>query len=108
MRCVCLFGLVCFVLRLTPVSSVGTAQAFLFPVIHQLMNTDLPMPPSQPYRGAGGPRPIIYPYCLVLAPTRELVMQIHNEARKVYAASAFVIGLAWLGFALCCAESDLM
>jgi ATP-dependent RNA helicase DDX3X len=61
----------------------GKTAAFLFPVIHQLMTSALPPPPPQPrYRGAGSARPLIHPYVLVMAPTRELVMQIHQEARK--------------------------
>merc|ERR1719508_536417 len=46
----------------------GKTAAFLLPIIHRMIEED-----ADP--GAG-------PQCIVVTPTRELAIQIHNEARK--------------------------
>merc|ERR1712037_925758 len=46
----------------------GKTAAFLLPIIHRMIETDADA-------GAG-------PQCIVVTPTRELAIQIHNEARK--------------------------
>jgi len=57
----------------------GKTCAFLFPVIADLVKTEQNTPPPQPgYRRSLK----ICPQALVLAPTRELAVQIHQEARK--------------------------
>mmetsp|Transcript_15583 Transcript_15583/g.25811 ORF Transcript_15583/g.25811 Transcript_15583/m.25811 type:complete len:636 (+) Transcript_15583:61-1968(+) len=56
----------------------GKTAAFLFPIISKMLA--LGPPPQQP-RGYGG-RPKATPVALVLAPTRELAVQIHEECRK--------------------------
>ena len=59
----------------------GKTAAFLLPTIHRILN-DPPM--EDPQTGARtGSRSKYYPRGLVLAPTRELVQQIHAQARKV-------------------------
>jgi ATP-dependent RNA helicase DDX3X len=54
----------------------GKTAGFLFPVILQLLKTGASEPP------AGLRRSVALPHALVLAPTRELVVQIFEEARK--------------------------
>jgi len=58
----------------------GKTAAFLFPMIHLLMTSKLPQPPK-PSSGFSRRRKA-YPYALILAPTRELATQIHQEAEK--------------------------
>jgi len=59
----------------------GKTAAFLFPVLQVLVTADLPSPP--PSAGGGyNRRGKVYPYALVLGPTRELVIQIYEEAVK--------------------------
>ncbi|KAJ3538803.1 hypothetical protein NMY22_g5009 [Coprinellus aureogranulatus] len=59
----------------------GKTGGFLFPILSaSFANGPSPIPdaPAQSY----GPRRKAYPTALILAPTRELVSQIHEEARK--------------------------
>ncbi|XP_022754347.1 DEAD-box ATP-dependent RNA helicase 37-like [Durio zibethinus] len=53
----------------------GKTAAFCFPIISGIMRGQVP---QRPLRGAR----IVYPLALILSPTRELSMQIHEEARK--------------------------
>jgi ATP-dependent RNA helicase DDX3X len=54
----------------------GKTAGFLFPVIAQMLrNHAAPIPAEAPARCA-------YPNCLILAPTRELGVQIYDEAQK--------------------------
>jgi len=58
----------------------GKTAAFLFPVIADLVKDD---PSAKQNQGDGYRKPYkIFPSALVLAPTRELAVQIHLEARK--------------------------
>jgi len=59
----------------------GKTAAFLLPMIQFLLTTELPDPPAAPSKF--GRRQKVYPYALVLGPTRELVVQIYEEALKV-------------------------
>lgn len=60
----------------------GKTGGFLFPILSALFTQGpRPSPAAQTNRGYGRNR-ISYPTALVLAPTRELVSQIHDEARK--------------------------
>ena len=59
----------------------GKTAAFLAPMLHQLLVGDLPDPPGLA-KGRGRRGATAHPYALVLGPTRELVLQIHAEARK--------------------------
>jgi len=52
----------------------GKTAAFLFPMISQIIKYGGPSPESG--------RRKVFPYALVLAPTRELACQIYDEARK--------------------------
>ncbi|WFD22510.1 RNA helicase [Malassezia equina] len=57
----------------------GKTGGFLFPILSALFtHGPPPMPPQPPLYG----RSKAYPSVLILAPTRELVSQIHEEARK--------------------------
>jgi len=57
----------------------GKTGGFLFPILSALFtHGPPPMPPQPPSYG----RSKGYPSVLILAPTRELVSQIHEEARK--------------------------
>ncbi|XP_044506208.1 DEAD-box ATP-dependent RNA helicase 37-like [Mangifera indica] len=53
----------------------GKTAAFCFPIISGIMKGE---PPQRPFRGAR----TVYPLALILSPTRELSMQIHEEAKK--------------------------
>ncbi|XVE78767.1 hypothetical protein DITRI_Ditri14bG0004300 [Diplodiscus trichospermus] len=53
----------------------GKTAAFCFPIISGIMRGQVP---QRPLRGARA----VYPLALILSPTRELSMQIHEEARK--------------------------
>lgn len=53
----------------------GKTAGFLFPIIMMMLKTGGSSPPPDARRR-------IYPTALVLAPTRELASQIHDEARK--------------------------
>ena len=50
----------------------GKTAAFLLPIIHKLIEADAES------SGSGTP----CPQCVVISPTRELAVQIHNHARK--------------------------
>lgn len=56
------------------VTGSGKTAAYLLPVISRLVR-DPPKRPLQYYKH--------FPFFLVLSPTRELAVQIHEEARKV-------------------------
>jgi len=51
----------------------GKTAAFLLPVLHTLLEENVP---------AASYGACQQPYCVVVSPTRELAMQIYNEARK--------------------------
>ncbi|KAK0603928.1 hypothetical protein LWI29_010214 [Acer saccharum] len=53
----------------------GKTAAFCFPIISGIMRGQAP---QRPVRGAR----TVYPLALILSPTRELSMQIHDEAKK--------------------------
>ncbi|GMI84183.1 RNA Helicase 37 [Hibiscus trionum] len=53
----------------------GKTAAFCFPIISGIMRGPVP---QKPLRGAR----TVFPLALILSPTRELSMQIHEEARK--------------------------
>ncbi len=61
----------------------GKSFAFILPLVKYLIDgreaKTLPAAPSQAGRGR---RPIIYPYVVIMAPTRELATQIKEEADK--------------------------
>ncbi|PRP79751.1 hypothetical protein PROFUN_12613 [Planoprotostelium fungivorum] len=56
----------------------GKTAAFLLPVIEKLLSE----PPHDSVVSQGGGRKKVYPVALVLAPTRELALQIYGGARK--------------------------
>jgi len=56
----------------------GKTAAFLLPILNQLIERGSVATPQSSYG-----RRKQYPLALVLAPTRELATQIHNEARKL-------------------------
>jgi len=56
----------------------GKTAAFLFPILSKLLHDG---PPTTPF-SLDSRRRKAYPSCLILAPTRELASQIHDEARK--------------------------
>ncbi|KAJ8760042.1 hypothetical protein K2173_010898 [Erythroxylum novogranatense] len=55
----------------------GKTAAFCFPIINGIMKMQA-QGVQRPFRGAR----TVYPLALILSPTRELSMQIHEEARK--------------------------
>ncbi|CAO1628187.1 unnamed protein product [Parajaminaea phylloscopi] len=59
----------------------GKTGGFLFPILSALFTHGPPPPPAEMANGGFGRRKA-FPAALVLAPTRELVSQIHDEARK--------------------------
>ncbi|PWO23679.1 AcoB, Pyruvate2-oxoglutarate dehydrogenase [Pyrenophora tritici-repentis] len=59
----------------------GKTGGFLFPILAQAFQNG-PSPPPQQAQGGYGRQRKAYPTSLVLAPTRELVSQIFDEARK--------------------------
>ncbi|KAI0685892.1 DEAD-domain-containing protein [Cytidiella melzeri] len=60
----------------------GKTGGFLFPILSASFASGPRAPPAEP-QGAGYARSRkAYPTALILAPTRELVSQIHEEARK--------------------------
>ena len=72
----------------------GKTAAFLFPILSKLL-TDGPTAPREDTSGRGiGRRRKAMPEALILAPTRELAVQIFDEARKVRAGC------------LCCARDE--
>ncbi|GAB1518429.1 ATP-dependent RNA helicase ded1 [Rhizoctonia solani] len=58
----------------------GKTAGFLFPILSASFAAGPRPPPADPNPGYGRRR--AYPTALILAPTRELVSQIHDEARK--------------------------
>ncbi|KAF2499414.1 DEAD-domain-containing protein [Lophium mytilinum] len=61
----------------------GKTGGFLFPILSQAFQTGPSAPPQQAAGGYGyGRQRKAYPTSLILAPTRELVSQIYEEARK--------------------------
>ncbi|PFH35149.1 DEAD (Asp-Glu-Ala-Asp) box polypeptide DDX3X [Besnoitia besnoiti] len=62
----------------------GKTAAFLYPIIARMLQDGPPLLPPQAAAGGGSGyrKPPAYPICLVLSPTRELAMQIYEEARK--------------------------
>ena len=58
----------------------GKTGGFLFPILSQAFQTGPAAPPSA--QGGFGRQRKAYPTSLILAPTRELVSQIYDEARK--------------------------
>ncbi|EPQ31545.1 uncharacterized protein PFL1_00878 [Pseudozyma flocculosa PF-1] len=59
----------------------GKTGGFLFPILSALFTHGPPPPPPEAAQGGFGRRKA-FPSTLILAPTRELVSQIHDEARK--------------------------
>ncbi|ORY35664.1 P-loop containing nucleoside triphosphate hydrolase protein [Naematelia encephala] len=59
----------------------GKTGGFLFPILSAMFTYGPVAPPPDTSYGYGGRRKS-YPTALILAPTRELVSQIHEEARK--------------------------
>lgn len=59
----------------------GKTGGFLFPILSALFTHGPPPPPPEMSHGGAGRRKA-FPTTLILAPTRELVSQIHDEARK--------------------------
>jgi len=61
----------------------GKTAAFLFPMIAEMVRNQSPDGRQQQQGNGGYSRGIkVYPTALILAPTRELAIQIHQEARK--------------------------
>ncbi|KAI0731398.1 DEAD-domain-containing protein [Earliella scabrosa] len=61
----------------------GKTGGFLFPILSASFTSGPRPPPVDPQGGQGyGRSRKAYPTALILAPTRELVSQIHDEARK--------------------------
>ncbi|OXB71586.1 UNVERIFIED_CONTAM: hypothetical protein H355_014248 [Colinus virginianus] len=62
----------------------GKTAAFLFPIIARMLQSGPPPLPSTRATGEASAyrKATAYPVCLVLSPTRELAMQIYEEARK--------------------------
>lgn len=59
----------------------GKTMAFLFPIVTRILTEGRVLPPGGARAGSGR-RSVAYPNALVMAPTRELAVQIHQEARK--------------------------
>lgn len=59
----------------------GKTAAFLFPIIANILNNDYRK--GKPKIEGWGRSCCAYPLAVVLAPTRELAVQIFEEARKV-------------------------
>ena len=61
----------------------GKTGGFLFPILSASFSQGPSPPPPDQSAGQGyGRARKAYPTALILAPTRELVSQIHDEARK--------------------------
>ena len=59
----------------------GKTAGFLLPVISLLLRDGAPEVPPEPSRSTSRRRKV-YPYALILSPTRELTVQIYDEAQK--------------------------
>ncbi|ORY22866.1 DEAD-domain-containing protein [Neocallimastix californiae] len=57
----------------------GKTGAFLFPILSQCFKSG---PPKTPVENDFKKNQVIYPVSLILAPTRELAIQIYDEAKK--------------------------
>ncbi|KAG5670895.1 hypothetical protein PVAND_001126 [Polypedilum vanderplanki] len=64
----------------------GKTAAFLLPILHNIMQENRNLTPGKPQ-------------CLIVAPTRELVIQIYDEARKFSIGSWVKVCLAYGGAA---------
>ncbi|KAJ7057876.1 P-loop containing nucleoside triphosphate hydrolase protein [Mycena amicta] len=60
----------------------GKTGGFLFPILSASFAQGPRAPPEQPAQASYSRARKAYPTALILAPTRELVSQIHDEARK--------------------------
>ncbi|KAJ3289878.1 DEAD-box ATP-dependent RNA helicase [Rhizoclosmatium sp. JEL0117] len=60
----------------------GKTAAFLLPILSQNFKDGAPDLPPSAGGGYGGRGRMVYPVSLILAPTRELALQIYEEARK--------------------------
>ncbi|OCH96360.1 ATP-dependent RNA helicase ded-1 [Obba rivulosa] len=60
----------------------GKTGGFLFPILSASFTNGPRAPPADVHGGGYGRSRKAYPTALILAPTRELVSQIHDEARK--------------------------
>ncbi|KAF9558706.1 DEAD-domain-containing protein [Agrocybe pediades] len=60
----------------------GKTGGFLFPILSASFSQGPRAPPEQAAAGGYGRSRKAFPTALILAPTRELVSQIHDEARK--------------------------
>ncbi|KIL62697.1 hypothetical protein M378DRAFT_187235 [Amanita muscaria Koide BX008] len=60
----------------------GKTAGFLFPILSALFAAGPRPPPSPAEQANPRARKLVYPTALILAPTRELVSQIHEEACK--------------------------
>ncbi|KAF7323926.1 hypothetical protein MKEN_00614100 [Mycena kentingensis (nom. inval.)] len=60
----------------------GKTGGFLFPILSASFTVGPRAPPELPAQSNYSARRKAYPTALILAPTRELVSQIHDEARK--------------------------
>lgn len=78
----------------------GKTGGFLFPVIAQMLRKG-PKTPS-----GALPLHLVYPSAVILAPTRELAVQIYDEARKVSPEPVFLLALLQLR-STCYAASGL-
>lgn len=58
----------------------GKTVGFLFPILMQMLRDGPPTLPADARRSYNRK---VYPVSLILAPTRELSIQIYDEARKV-------------------------
>jgi ATP-dependent RNA helicase DDX3X len=64
----------------------GKTASFLVPICSNLISFGAPPPPADDGGRSGGygyRRRKTYPKTLILAPTRELAIQIHKESKKV-------------------------
>jgi ATP-dependent RNA helicase DDX3X len=60
----------------------GKTAGFLFPILTNMFTVGPSAPPADPSMNGAYRTRKAYPTALILAPTRELVSQIHDEARK--------------------------
>lgn len=61
----------------------GKTAAFLVPILSQIYNNGPQLSRPPPQQGSRFKQDRQFPIALILAPTRELASQIHDEARKV-------------------------